>query len=215
MADNGTTAYDSNGENDDWVELYNTTSTAKDLTGLYLSDDLSNLIKWPIPTGTSINANDVLVIWTDEDSEQSGLHANFKLSGSGESVYLTNGSVIYDQVDFGVQTEDISYARCPDGGTFTFAAPTFDALNNCQLSVADAEQLEVMIYPNPSGSVFTIKMDLAAEYVVHDLSGRTILSGSIESQLTTLDAQSWNAGTYLVSIYDNSGKTRTIKLIKQ
>jgi hypothetical protein len=48
MADNGTTAYDSNGENDDWVELYNTTSTAKDLTGLYLSDDLSNLIKWPI-----------------------------------------------------------------------------------------------------------------------------------------------------------------------
>jgi len=215
MASNGSTAYDSNGENDDWVELYNTTSTAKDLTGLYLSDDLSNLMKWQIPTGTAINANDVLVIWTDEDSEQSGLHANFKLSASGESIYLTNGSVIYDQVDFGTQTEDISYARCPDGGTFTTAAPTFDALNDCQLSLADAEQMEVMIYPNPSSSIFTIKTDLAAEYVVHDLSGRKILTGSLESQLTILDAQSWDAGTYLVNIYDNSGRSRTIKLIKQ
>ncbi|MFN6013947.1 MAG: CotH kinase family protein, partial [Flavobacteriales bacterium] len=35
MADNGTTAYDNYGENDDWFELFNTTSTTFDLTGLY------------------------------------------------------------------------------------------------------------------------------------------------------------------------------------
>ncbi len=215
MADNGSTAYDSNGENDDWVELYNTTATAKDLTGLYLTDDVTNLMKWQIPTGTAINANDVLVIWTDEDSEQSGLHANFKLSANGESVLLTNGSVIYDQVDFGVQTEDVSYARCPDGGTFTTTWPTFDALNDCQLSVDNVEILEIMIYPNPSTSIFTIKSDLSAEFIVYDLSGRQVTTGSLENQLTTLDAQYWDAGTYLVNVYDNSGKSRTIKLIKQ
>jgi hypothetical protein len=159
MADNGSTATDSNGETDDWIELYNHTSTAKDLSGLYLTDDVTNLTKWQIPLGTAINANDVLIIWADNDPEQSGLHATFKLSASGESVVISDGTTIYDQVDFGIQTQDISYARCPDGGTFTFADPTFDALNNCALGLNELSISTAHIYPNPSNGNFTIQAD--------------------------------------------------------
>ena len=214
LADNGSSAFDSNGENDDWVELYNHTSIAKDLSGLYLSDDLSNLTKWQIPLGTAINANDVLIIWTDNDSEQSGLHANFKLSASGESLILSDGSVIYDQVDFGQQTQDVSYERCPDGGTFTFADPTFDALNNCALGLDEFSLQLVHIYPNPSNTNFTIQSDVNALYAVYDLSGREITSGTLESSLTVLNAQTWQSGTYLLRIQDKLGTIQISQLIK-
>jgi hypothetical protein len=214
MADNGSTAYDSNGENDDWVELYNHTSTAKDLSGLYLTDDVTNLTKWQIPLGTAINANDVLIIWVDSDSEQSGLHANFKLSASGESCVLSDGTTIYDQVDFGVQSQDVSYARCPDGGTFTFADPTFAALNNCALGLNEFAALPVHIYPNPSNENFTIQSEVNALYAVYDLSGREITSGILENSLTVLKAQSWQSGTYLVRIQDQQGNVQTSQLIK-
>lgn len=214
MADNESTAYDSNGESDDWVELYNSTSTAKDLSGLYLTDDIMNLMKWQIPLGTAINANDVLIIWTDNDSGQSGLHANFKLSASGESVLLSDGTTIYDQVDFGMQTSDISYARCPDGGTFIAADPTFDALNNCTLGLNDFLTSSVRIYPNPGHLSFTIQTEVNGAYSVYDLFGREVAKGFLENSVTILDTQTWYSGTYLVRIQNDLGKVQTIQWIK-
>lgn len=214
MADNGSTAYDSNGENDDWVELYNHTSVAKDLSGLYLTDDITNLTKWQIPLGTAVNANDVLIVWTDDDSEQSGLHASFKLSAVGESVILSDGNTIYDQVDFGQQTTDVSYARCPDGGTFTFTNPTFDALNNCALGLDEETVFTLLVYPNPSHSNFTIQSDVKGLYEVVDLLGRQIVSGSLEGTPVSLDVQNWQTGNYLIRVQDVSGSSKTIQLIK-
>lgn len=214
MADNGSTAYDSNGENDDWVELYNSTSTAKDLSGLYLSDDISNLMKWQIPLGTAVNANDVLIIWTDNDSEQSGLHANFKLSSAGESLILSDGTTIYDQVDFGQQTSDISYARCPDGGTFTLTWPTFDMLNNCSLGLNELLLSSVTVYPNPTNDLFTIQSDVSGTYSISDLSGRLIDAGILETGTTLFNAQNWQAGNYLVRILDKDANAKTIRLIR-
>ncbi len=214
MADNGSTSTDSNGENDDWVELYNHTSTAKDLSGLYLSDDPTNLTKWQIPLGTAVNANDVLIVWTDNDSEQSGLHAGFKLSASGESVILSDGTNIVDQVDFGQQTLDVSYARCPDGGTFTFAGPTFDALNNCALGLDETAMSSILVYPNPTHGSFTIQSAVKGTYVVYDLSGRNITEGVLENELTVLPAQEWQSGNYLVRIMHPEGNSRTIQLIR-
>ncbi len=214
MADNGSTAYDSNGENDDWVELYNHTAAAKDLSGLYLSDDVTNLTKWQIPVGTAINANDVLIFWTDNDSEQSGLHTNFKLSATGESVILSDGFTIYDQVDFGQQTTDISYARCPDGGTFTFTAPTFNALNNCSLGLNEETMLSVTIYPNPGNADFMIQTEINGSYQVIDLLGRQTAGGILEGNGVVLDARNWNAGNYLLQVRDTSGNTKTIQLVK-
>ena len=220
MADNGTTAYDSNGENDDWIELYNTTSNALDLSGLYLSDDFANLSKWLIPTGTSINAHDVLVFWTDEDSEQSGLHVNFKLSSAGEEIFLSNGTaaMIYDDVVFGVQTEDISYARCPDGGTFSFVNPTFDELNNCMLSVNESElPLAIRVYPVPTaGNVFIQSEEegtLAIQVV--DLQGRIVYETTETSASIEIPSADWQSGWYQIRAISANGKQTSVPFVKQ
>jgi hypothetical protein len=219
MADNGSAAYDSNGENDDWIELYNTTATGINLTGLYLSDDELDLEKWLIPTGTSINAGDVLVIWTDEDSEQSGLHTNFKLSAAGETLYLSNGNggTIYDMIAFGAQTEDVSYARCPDGGTFTFTAPTFDELNNCMLGIAETSvPLAIRLYPVPTeGNVFLQSAETDALTIrVTDLQGRIIFATESSAETLEIPAESWFSGWYQLTAVSASGKMTSIPFIK-
>lgn len=217
MADNGITAYDSNGENDDWFELYNSSSTGVDLTGLYVSDDATNLMKWQIPVGTSIASNDVLVIWADDDVDQSGLHTNFKLSAAGESLILSDGATIYDQIGFGVQTTDVSYARCPDGGTFTNATPTFDELNNCFLSIDEALiPMNISVYPVPSdGNVFISSNETEKLTIfIMDMQGRIVYETSMENELLEIPSINWNAGMYLIRIASES-TSKTITFIKE
>lgn len=218
MADNGTTAYDSNGENDDWVELYNGSASGIDLTGLYLSDDPSVLMKWQIPVGTSIAANDVLVIWTDNDVLQSGLHSNFKLSSLGETLILSNGSAIYDQVTFGIQTTDISYARCNDGGPFTFANPSFDQLNNCFLTIDELEtSLNISIYPIPTAeNLFISSKEIGMlEMQIFDLQGRIVYAIESEQDLIEIPSNNWNSGYYYINIISENNKSLTVPFIKQ
>jgi len=130
LARNDTTAADQDGEYDDWVELYNYGLSPVSLAGYYLSDDEEEIEKWEFPD-TTITPGAFLIIWTDGDTDQSGLHTGFKLSGSGEEVYLRNSSGdMVDEVVFGAQTTDISFGRIPDGtGVFQQMIPTFSGLN--------------------------------------------------------------------------------------
>jgi hypothetical protein len=129
---NTTIASDQNGEFDDWIELYNLSSTAKDLSGYFLSDNKDNFSKWEFPSGSTIPGNGYLIIWADNDTTQAGLHANFKLSSLGEDVLLSapDGTKL-DKVEYPGQTFEISYSRNPDGtGAFKWQAPTFNGTNN-------------------------------------------------------------------------------------
>ncbi len=118
MASNDTTIADNADQFDDWIEIYNPESRAIDLDGLYLSDDLGNPRKWPIPS-VVLNPGKHLVIWCDEDPEQGLLHASFKLSSGGEEVAIydldlrANG--VIDRVVFPQLDSDVAFGRSPDG----------------------------------------------------------------------------------------------------
>ena len=131
MAMNSYSAMDQNNQFDDWIELYNNTGAAINLTGYYLSDSKNNLTKWKFPEGTSIESKSFLVVWADADTLQAGLHTNFKLSSSGEKIYLATPQLeIWDKVEYGEQTSELSYARTPNGtGEFKWTAPTFNSKN--------------------------------------------------------------------------------------
>ena len=130
MADNATTVTDQDGEYDDWIELYNNGPLAIPLNGVYLSDDPDLPGQWSFPD-TTIAAGGYLIVWADNDVEEEGLHANFKLSASGESVVIADlGWNIIDAVEFGNQTTDISYGRYPNGtGSFSEMPATFATEN--------------------------------------------------------------------------------------
>ena len=49
MASNNSSVPDPQGQYEDWIEIYNFGSSAIDIGGFYLTDDLSNPTKWQIP----------------------------------------------------------------------------------------------------------------------------------------------------------------------
>ncbi|MEY4571107.1 MAG: hypothetical protein RLZ10_300 [Bacteroidota bacterium] len=218
VASNGSSAYDSNGENDDWVELYNTTSSAIDLSGMYLSDDALNIMKWSFPIGTSIPANGYLLVWCDNDLGQSGLHTNFKLSSLGENLIFSNGATVYDQVTFGVQSTDVAFARCPDGGfTFELVNPTPEANNGCQASISELEEtFQLKLFPNPFSEHLNIECGESSSVTVKisDLQGRIIYSNSIGFGLNQLNVSNWSNGFYYATFEKWNGQKLTVNLVK-
>ncbi len=165
IADNESGATDPNGQFEDWVELYNTTASPILLSGAFLSDKSDNLTKWPFPSTATIPANGYLIVWLDEDQNQPDLHANFKLSKDGEAIYFSNadGSMI-DQIEFGPQSTDISFGRCPNG-TGPFAAMnavSFNAANICTTSTGETTgaAFQLKTFPNPvlAGQDFVVEI---------------------------------------------------------
>ncbi|KAA3655107.1 MAG: lamin tail domain-containing protein [Calditrichaeota bacterium] len=106
---------------EDWIEIYNPGSEAVDIGGMYVTDDLGDLMLWQIPETdaslTTIAPGGFLVLWADKEMDQGILHVNIKLSGGGEDIGLvgTDGMTIIDGLTYTEQPADTSYARVPDG----------------------------------------------------------------------------------------------------
>lgn len=117
LAINNSINVDENSEYEDWVEIYNSSANALPVGGMFLTDDVTKPTKWEIPANTSIPADGTILIWCDEDGSQGPLHANFKLSGSGEEVILfdTDGITQLSQLQFGAQAADVSIGWREDG----------------------------------------------------------------------------------------------------
>jgi hypothetical protein len=115
-------------EQSDWVELYNTSGADISLDGYRLSDSkkLENS-NWTFPNGTTINANGYLIVWADKTD--TGLHSDFKLSDSGDSVVLYNDNdLIIDFIDYDKLKDGKSLSRQGDNN-FTKVTPTPEAIN--------------------------------------------------------------------------------------
>lgn len=110
MAINDSTIQDENGDASDWIEIFNGASTNINLAGWHLTDNAGNLSKWTFPSVT-INAGQTLLIFASEKTNT--LHANFKLSGSGEYLALVDpdGTTVAFEFapQYPEQVADVSY----------------------------------------------------------------------------------------------------------
>lgn len=124
MASNEKTIADPQGEHDDWIELRNTGEEVIDLSGYFLSDNEEKIRKWSFPKGTTIAPGGFLLVWADEDGKKKGLHANFKLAKSGETIVLSNSAgQVVDVVSYEALSAGKTYARTKDGWSVQDATP--------------------------------------------------------------------------------------------
>lgn len=151
MAINGDTVSDEMGEFDDWVEILNRDSTPLDLSGFFLSDNSADLVKWIFPVGTQVGVGESVLVWADNEESQGPLHAGFKLSGSGETLFLTSpdGTTVLDAFSFGVQRENFSSGRLLDGQSqwVTFSGPTPGTSNQVICGYRSFDQLDASAHP--------------------------------------------------------------------
>jgi hypothetical protein len=190
----------------DYIELYNHSNSAVDLTGCILTDDLATN-KFVIGS-VSIPAHGY-VFFTQTD-------LGFSLSAAGETIYLKNpaDTRVIDAIRFGAQENGVSFGRFPNGGPewYRLATQTPGAANDA-IRPSQIVINEIMYSP--------MSGDADDQYVELYNSGATTvnlagwrLGGGIGFEFptgTTLAADSYlviaNNATRLISRYTNNLST--------
>ena len=119
VAENKSVVKDPQGDFDDYIEIVNTSGSKIDLSGKFLTDDAKNPRKWKFPKGTNIGAGKRIIVWADDNGKaEGGLHANFKLDKTGETIQLidsdSDGNLILDEIKFAKLGADQALRRIPD-----------------------------------------------------------------------------------------------------
>jgi len=172
MADNmgpGGLADPADGLFQDWFELFNPNTNTLNLSGLYLTDDLTRPTRWCIPTNVFISGGGFLLVWADNNTNQNlalggtnlDLHANFQLNNAGEflGLFARDGVTPLSTVSFGPQFQNVSQGRYRDGDTNTLhfmtnwtprAANQLDAPARPELSAIRLEPGGVVSFELPA-----------------------------------------------------------------
>ena len=235
LALNGNCCTDNQGDNDDYIELFNYGNEEVNIGGLYITDDMGNQSSYyQIPDGdnsTIIQPGDRLLLWADNESEQGPLHLGFKLNGTGEhlALYTVDGDSLIDEISFGTQDIDISYGRYPDGGdNWGFMDPTPNEPNSETLTIGQSSLSPKTFtlhqnYPNPFNPATTLQYDLPEDefvsIIIYDMLGNVINNLVNDNQNSGYKSVQWNAtnnqgqqvsaGVYLYSI--EAGEFRQTK----
>lgn len=158
-----------------WIELYNPTSSAISLNGMYISYDQSNLKMVQLTSSHgSVPAHGFKTLWFDhysnagggwgggsnEYSNDANKQINFKIMPEGDTLYISdkNGKVIITQICPRAIART-SYARVTDGGDewgYTYT-PT-EGKSNVGSIFAD-EQLDMPLVDH-TGTVYTKPFDI-------------------------------------------------------
>ena len=150
-----------------WIELYNPTSSAISLNGMYISWDKNNLKLVQIPSGNgSVPAKGFKTLWFDhydtgsEYSDKAKNQIDFKIDPEADTLYISdkNGKLIIKQI-CPKAIARCSYARKTDGGDewgYTYT-PTQGKTNAG--SIFAEEQLETPVV-DKTGTVYSTGFDI-------------------------------------------------------
>ncbi|MGB4970867.1 MAG: lamin tail domain-containing protein, partial [Saprospiraceae bacterium] len=192
-----------------WIELYNNSNKEIDISNWILTDNPTNLDKYRFPYGTKLIPDSYLIIWADENGEQTGYHANFKLSASGEEIILLDSlAQQVDKVSFGAQLTDKGYARKPNGnGSFIVQAPTFNKNNDLIITNYQFENSSITIVPNPASKWIQIHTPFedSTPFSIYNLIGNKVLEGNYINK-NLIDVSLLSTGLYVIKIESKSSK---------
>ena len=131
------------GSSPDWIEICNVGDKTADLSGIGVSDGDKNRFKFTFPQGTTLDAGKYIIIFCDDTDRTTGeLHAAFKISASGETIYLTapDGTEI-DSLELPELDTDVSFGRTSDGSdSLALLKPTPGASNDAAETVYRVEE---------------------------------------------------------------------------
>lgn len=147
---NGSIGVDEESIGIDYIELYNTTDKMISLSGWYLSDDKKNPTKHCLPEIYIDPGTSMLFYATGESGKEN--EVNFKLSSSGEIIYLHNSAgKLVDEVYVPKLELDTAYARNQDGATeWSIKEPT-PGVSNEKAAVIGKEVLNTPVFSHKSG----------------------------------------------------------------
>jgi len=209
MAENATAYQDENGDNDDWIELYNSSASSVSLAGLYLTNDNQDLTKFQVSmmSTETVAAGGYVIVWADNETTEGDLHTNFELDAAGDYVGLAymNGCTpeIVDEIDYTALAADESFGRETDGNepwvVFTISTP--NAMNEYIVSVEELNTGTLKAWPNPNKGE-ALYFNQKVSFSLYSLTGQMIMSGT---DVSCTDLSGLDQGFYLIET--TSGET--------
>ncbi len=205
----------------DWIEIYNSGTSAVDLNGIYLTDKLTQKLNHRIQSNTGdpllLAPGAFKVFFADEKVALGQEHLSFQLSADGEEVglyKLSGGNAIkLDEMTYEAQPFSGSYSRIPDGSGdfFATATATPNNPNNLVLSVDETERLQV--YPNP----FETEIFISGNERIESVELFNVLGARMEVRVSDgnkIEIGNVASGIYLLKIVVR-GKAHFVKLLKK
>ena len=207
----------------DWVELYNTLDTEKDVSAWVFKDEIDNHI-FELPAGTLIPATGYLVLCKNDTTFTASFpyvdaylgNFDFSLSGGGELIrlYDNNGSLI-DQVTY----DDVApWPTEPDGNgpSLELINPNLDntLAQNWSASLGNGtpgaqnssfvgiynfpSNITFSIFPNPATKSVRLEIPKEENVIsIFDSNGNIVLK---ETNRTILQINKLNPGVYIVQV---------------
>lgn len=202
MADNEDTYEDPQepGTFEDWFEVFNPGTTAVDMSGMYITDNLNNKTKWKVPNGITIPARGYLVFIADSEAAQGNLHTSWSLSADGEAVgiFAADGTTLIDSYTFGIQQGDVSLGRATDGdSSWSIFQP------------ATPGKANLSAYSNWMISAASFTLAAVAPSSVTSLFGTNLATSTVSATTTPLPT---TLGGVTVAVTDSANVTRNAPL---
>ena len=81
------------------------------------------------------------------------------------------------------------------------------------VSLDEAEEIAITVYPNPSGNTLNIRTALQNSCVeVYDLTGKLVCNQEITENIASINAESWPSGVYVWKVYTTGVSTGSTTL---
>ncbi|MGI9266254.1 MAG: chitobiase/beta-hexosaminidase C-terminal domain-containing protein, partial [Akkermansiaceae bacterium] len=115
VADNNDGIVDEDGDREDWIEIWNTSGEAGDLSGWHLTDDPNDLTKWQLPAIEMASGGYLVIFASGKDRATAGseLHTSFGLqreAGGYLALVKPDGITISSEFrDYPRQTKDVAF----------------------------------------------------------------------------------------------------------
>jgi len=113
LADNSGGLTDEDGDSPDWIELFNSGTSAVNLGGWYLTDDTNNFRQWMFPATNIAPSTFMIVFASGKDRRVAGapLHTSFALDAGGDYLALVqpDGVTIATEFNYPAQRANYSY----------------------------------------------------------------------------------------------------------
>lgn len=115
--DNVSTLADEAGDFDPWVELFNPSSSAVDLSGYGLSSDKNDPFAWTFPNGSTIGRHETLIVWLDGEPTEGMLHTSTRFAGGTLRLSMPDGTSAGER-SFSSTDNDDSWAYSYETGAY-------------------------------------------------------------------------------------------------
>jgi hypothetical protein len=137
-----------------------------------------------------------------------GSPAGGTYSGSSVSNNSFNPSI-------GVGSYPITYSYTNSSGCSSSETKNLTVISCSSSSLVELNERGIILYPNPTSNSFIVETSEelnSKEFIIHDVSGRVLSTGTIIGNTTTIQVSTLSTGTYYFKLLETN---RTLKFVKQ